>query len=132
MGAGVSDEDAPPVEVGAIEHDLRVDFPGRGQFGGDVPAPVGLTGERAYGDVEAAASAGAGDPVVVGVELGLAGDVGAGLCGRGAAGFAAPSSAASAGLAVLDELVGAYTTGGVIPRKGHWTCFQSMSRWLLP
>lgn len=32
---------------------------------------------------------------------------------------ASPSSAAGGVLAVLDELVGAYTTAGVIPRIGH-------------
>ena len=48
MGAGVCDEYAPPVEVGAIKHDLVVYFTGRHHAWGHIPAPGSPASKRSY------------------------------------------------------------------------------------
>lgn len=119
MPAGKGDEDAPAVEIGAVEHDLVVDFPRGRQGGSDVPTPADAVAERAPGDGVSTLCLGASQPVLEGIKFGFAGDVGARLRSGGPAVFASPSGTSGARLSVLHELAGAYTTSGLIPRKRH-------------
>ena len=62
VSAGVGDEDAPTVEVGAIEHDLVMDLACRDHSGCHVPAPMNLSCEGASAGREITAWSGAGQP----------------------------------------------------------------------
>ena len=55
MGAGVCDEYAPPVEVGAIKHDLVVYFTGRHHAWCYIPAPLSMPGKRTGAGTEVVA-----------------------------------------------------------------------------
>ena len=132
MAAGMSDEDAPAVEIGAIEHDLVMDFASRHDGRCDVPAPSRSASKRRCAHVEPVDPSRTGQPGQERLELSVPGDIRPVLGCRSAAGFAAPARPSSGGLTVLDELVCAYTTSGLIPRTGHPTCFQSMYTPLKP
>ena len=81
MSSGVGDEDAPAVEVGAIEHDLVVDLAVARWNWLDVPAPLGAAGECASAGGEVAALLRTGQPCDVSGEVGLSRRVEPGLGG---------------------------------------------------
>jgi hypothetical protein len=62
VGAGVGDEHAPAVEVGAVEHDLVMDLACRDHSGCHVPAPLSLSCEGASAGSEVASWLGACQP----------------------------------------------------------------------
>ena len=119
MCAGVGNEDAPSVEVGAIEHDLVMDLACSRQGGGHVPTPLCAPGEGACAGGEVAPVTGTRQPGHEAGELGSSSDISPGLRRRGAAVLAPPPGPSSSGLAVLNELVRTYTTAGMIPGIGH-------------
>lgn len=76
VGAGVGDEHAPAVEVGAIEDDLVVDHPGRLRARDRYsPAPGGGSPEGAGATAEIAALRSVHKPGVKPVQLGSSGEL---------------------------------------------------------
>ena len=125
--AGERDQQAPALQVGAVEHDRRQDLAGDRRLGYlDVPAPRRRCTKRASRPPEAALGRRVQQPPDETVELGTPGNVYAAAYRRRAACFASPSRAPRAGGAVLDQLGATYTAPGVIPRNLHRTCSQSM------
>src|SRR5699024_12769848 len=119
VGAGVGDEHAPAVEVGAVEHDLVVDLACRDHSGCHVPAPLSLSCEGASAGSEVASWLGACQPGDEAGEVCLLRRIGALLRRWATAVFAPPARASGTGLAVLDELVSTYTPVGVISGIGQ-------------
>jgi hypothetical protein len=123
------DQQASRLEVGAVEDHHRWSqrrFRWAVHFNalapGGVPAECARTGRGLLGACPGQ------KPRQERPQLCFGGDIGAALCGGGAAGATSPPRSSGRRRAVLDQLRSAYTTGRGITSIGHRTCFQGMFR----